>query len=582
MSGSNGMNGASTNDPVRKTAPGIAETLKGRHILLTGFTGFLGKVWVGFLLDRVPEIGRITLLVRGRRKQSAEARVREAFEQSPALRPLREKHGDGLLAFLSEKIDVLQGDAKEPLLGIDAPTLSVLAPRLDVVVHCAGLTDFAPDPRAAVEVNVTGAEHAADLAALIPSKRLVHVSTCFVAGQVDGHVPEALEVGISPNGTRFDVEAEKLAINSVCAHIDEKEGGPKRPAARRGRVDVGTQRAQALGWPNLYTYSKGLAEHSLAARDDVVLTFVRPSIVECAREFPFPGWNEGINTSGPIVWMCSGYAWKVPIRAGNGFDVVPVDTVARGMTVAVVDALNDDAAPIYQLASGDHNRFTFDRALDLTALKVRKGYVPSGVNGLERALLTHLDSTPLDHGQDRSVLLPAAQKASRWLRDTFRKFDKERHLPSSVRPDDRERWGEKISDASLKLNKTSMLLKSIDQLWNAYQPFVHDYDYRFETTTVRERTARLSAEDQARFGWDLESLDWRHYWMDVEIPGLDEWSLPLIRGHEVSHDEGFELGGELPSAAVEAALPADATGSEPSASEPSKAEPREIALGGAE
>ncbi|MFK7992344.1 MAG: SDR family oxidoreductase [Sandaracinaceae bacterium] len=571
MTGSNGMNGTAHGAAEPR---GIVETLEGRHILLTGFTGFLGKVWVGFLLDRVPEIGRITLLVRGRRTQDAESRVREAFEQSPALRPLREKHGEGLLAFLSEKIDVLQGDAKLPLLGIDAPTLAVLAPRLDAVVHCAGLTDFAPDPRAAVEVNVTGAEHAADLAALIPSKRLVHVSTCFVAGQVDGHVPEHLDLGVSPNGTRFDVEAEKLAIQSVCKSIDEREGGPKRPAARRGRVDVGTQRAQALGWPNLYTYSKGLAEHSLGARDDVVLTLVRPSVVECAREFPFPGWNEGINTSGPIVWMCSGYAWKVPMRADSCFDVVPVDTVARGMTVAVVDALNDNAAPIYQLASGDHNLLTFDRALDLTALKVRKGYVPSGVSGLERALLTHLDSTPLDHGQDRSVLLPAAQKASRWLRDTFRKFDKERHLPASVREDDRNRLGDKISDASLKLNKTSMLLKSIDQLWNAYQPFVHDHSYRFETTSVRERTARLSADDQARFGWDLESLDWRHYWMEVEIPGLDKWSLPLIRGHEVSHDEGFELGGPLPSATVDTSLPASSA---------SEAEPaREIALGGAE
>ena len=241
------------------------------------------------------------------------------------------------------------------------------------------------------------------------------------------------------------------------------------------------------------------------------------------------------------------------------------------MTVAVVDALRDDAAPIYQLASGDHNRFTFDRALDLTALKVRKGYVPSGVSGLERALLTHLDSTPLDHGQDRSVLLPAAQKASRWLRDTFRKFDKNRHLPSSVREDDRDRLGDKVSDASLKLNKTSMLLKSIDQLWNAYQPFVHDYSYRFETIAVRERSARLSDEDKALFGWDLESLDWRHYWMDVEIPGLDEWSLPLIRGHEVKHDEGFELGGKLPTATVEKALP-----------KPAANESREVALGGAE
>ena len=54
----------------------ISDALRGRHILLTGFTGFLGKVWVGFLLDRAPEIGRITLLVRGRRNETAQERVR--------------------------------------------------------------------------------------------------------------------------------------------------------------------------------------------------------------------------------------------------------------------------------------------------------------------------------------------------------------------------------------------------------------------------------------------------------------------------------------------------------------------------
>ena len=533
----------------------ISETLKGRHLLVTGFTGFLGKVWVTFLLDHLPEIGKLTLLVRGRRTEDAAARVRRIFERSPALRPLREKHGRALLALVREKIEVIEGDASDPLMGIPPHVLAQLAPRLDAVVHCAGLTDFAPDPRMAVDVNVRGAMHAADVAARIPSKRLLHISTCFVAGEVDGPIPESVTPGLSPNGTRFDVDAELLAIDSACDAVDEREGGRKRPAARKGRVEVGTRRAKSLGWPNLYTYSKGLAEHALARRDDVALTLVRPSIVECARSYPFEGWNEGLNTSGPIVWMCSGFAWKVPMRAESCFDVVPVDTVARGMTIALADALEDEDEAVYQLASGDANRFTFDRALDLTALKVRKGYVPSGVSPLERALLTHMDSTTLEHGADRSVLVPAAQKATRWLRDTFRKFDAKK-LPASIDDELRETWQARVHDASLKLNKTSMLLRSIEQMWHVYQPFIHDFDYRFDTSHVRARTARLDEDERRAFGWDLETLDWRHYWMDIEIPGLDKWSLPLLRGKDVPDDEGFDLGGDPPSAA--AALPVSA------------------------
>lgn len=533
----------------------IRASFEGRHLLVTGFTGFLGKVWVAFLLDRVPEVGKITLLVRGRRDETAVERVRAIFERSPALRPLREKHGPRLLELVRSKIEVLAGDARDPLLGIDPGVLAHLAPRLDAVVHCAGLTDFSPDPIQALDVNVIGALHAADVAARTPDRRLIHVSTCFVAGETGGEVPEAITPGVSPNGTRFDVDAEMLAVRSACAAIDEREGGPKRPAARRGRVELGTKRAQALGWPNLYTFSKGLAEHCLAQRDDVRTTLIRPSIVECARTFPFPGWNEGLNTSGPIVWMCSGYAWKVPMRADNTFDVVPVDTVARGMTLAIGDALADRGAPIWQLASGDHHRFTFDRALDLTALKVRRGYVPSGVSPLERALLTHLDSTALDEGADRSVLLPAAAKATRWLRDTLRRFDGEKHLPASVRQDDRARWHARVQDASLKMNKTSRLLESVEALWKSYQPFIHDHDYRFSTRTVRARTAELEPRERAELGWDLETLCWRTYWMDVEIPGLDAWSLPLLYGKEAPEDEPVDLGGDPPSVAA-AVLPA--------------------------
>lgn len=531
---------------VQRVRADIAPSLRGRHLLLTGFTGFLGKVWAALLLERVPQIGKITLLVRGRRDEPAEARVRAIFERSPALRPLRERHGDALLAFVESKIDVVDGDVREPLCGVDPAVLARLAPTLDAVVHCAGLTDFAPDPTNAIAVNVGGASHAADLAARTAGKRLVHVSTCFVAGMIDGEIPERIVPGRSPNGTRFDAEAELLAIGSACDAVDEREGNRRSAAARQGRVEIATQRARALGWPNIYTYTKGLAEHLLARRTDVKLTIIRPSIIECAREFPFRGWNEGLNTSGPIVWMCTGYAWKVPMRAESCFDVVPVDTVARGMTVIVADALADRAHPVYHLASGDHARFTFGRALDLTALKVRKGYTPSGVSALERALLTHLDTTALDHGADRSFLVPAAQKATKWLRDTFTRFDPEKHLPSAVDGETKSELKDKVQKASLRLNKTSMLLKSIETLWKSYQPFIHDFDYRFVTTNVRARTAELRDEERARLGWDLEGFDWRTYWMDVEIPGLDKWSLPILRGKDAPEDEGFDLGGDPP------------------------------------
>ena len=526
----------------------IAEALRGKHLLVTGVTGFLGKVWVGFLLERLPDIGKITLLVRGRRGESAGSRARAMFERSPALRPLRERHGRELHEFLRTRVQVVSGDAREPMLGITSSVAARLLPTVDAVVHVAGLTDFAPDPMEAVAVNTRGAAHAADVAAQTRGRRLVHVSTCFVAGMVSGEVKEELVAGRSPNGTLFEVTEELRSLESACRAIDARVGNPKAIDARRGRVELATQRAQALGWPNVYTYSKGLAEQMLAKRDDIAITMVRPSIVECAHEFPFAGWNEGLNTSAPLVWMCTGYAWKVPIRADNCFDVVPVDSVARGMTIAVADALMDRAAPVYQLASGDHNRFTFGRALDLAALKVRKGYAPSGSSALERLLLTHLDAVASDHGADRSFFVPAAERTTKWLRDTLIKTDTKKYLPKALGEEKRSEIAMRVQRAGMRMNLTHKTVRSIENMWKMYQPFIHDHDYLFRTDAVRDRTHALSPDERAKFGWDMTALDWRHYWMEVEIPGLDKWSLPIIRNEPVPEDDGFDLGGDVPEA----------------------------------
>ena len=47
------------------TSSSVRRALKGKHILITGTTGFLGKAVLEKLIRAVPEIGGIHLLVRG-------------------------------------------------------------------------------------------------------------------------------------------------------------------------------------------------------------------------------------------------------------------------------------------------------------------------------------------------------------------------------------------------------------------------------------------------------------------------------------------------------------------------------------
>jgi long-chain acyl-CoA synthetase len=522
----------------------VRSVLAGKRVLITGVTGFLGKVFVAFLLDQLPELGRITVLARGRRGQTPSERVRRIAERSPAWRPLRERYGKALGEMLSSRLEVVPGDARDERLGIPDDVFAELTSRIDAVVHVAGLVDFAPDPADAVAVNVRGALRAADVAARTKTRLLVHVSTGFVAGKVDGAVPESIELGRSPNGTRFEPHAELAAIESLIAASREREPDPI--AARKARIEAGQQRANGLGWPNLYTYGKALAEHLLATRSDVTATFVRPSIVECARTFPFTGWNEGLNTSAPLVWLTGTMHRRLPFTGEHVLDVVPVDSVARGMVLALAQRfVHARHAEVVHLASGDHNPFTLERCVDLTSLARRRQYLKSS-DAFERLVLAHLDSMPTNRPPESDPLVPAARAVTKAARDLLVAFDPDLHLPSSLRDRVGSKLGAWAQRAGKELGTASRTLGQVEEMLRMYKPFIFEHDPRLVTDRVRAWTAALSSDEREAFGFDTAAIDWRDYWMNVQIPGLDRWSLPALRGERAPEDPPFDLGASIP------------------------------------
>ena len=60
--------------------PRVAEFFAGRHVLVTGSTGFMGKVLVEKLLRSCPGVGTIYLLMRPKKGKDVQERVRELLE----------------------------------------------------------------------------------------------------------------------------------------------------------------------------------------------------------------------------------------------------------------------------------------------------------------------------------------------------------------------------------------------------------------------------------------------------------------------------------------------------------------------
>ena len=81
------------------------------------------------------------------------------LEDSPVFDPVFEKYGDRLGALLAEKIEVVEGDVSQPGIGLEAEVAAQLGQELDLIINSSGLTDFNPDLRDAVAVNVDSTYH---------------------------------------------------------------------------------------------------------------------------------------------------------------------------------------------------------------------------------------------------------------------------------------------------------------------------------------------------------------------------------------------------------------------------------------
>lgn len=510
--------------PTRPARPSVAETIAARHLLVTGVTGYVGKVFLSQLLYELPEVGRVDVLVRPAKREGAEARFARLAARSPAFRPLRERHGARFAAFLSERVRVLEGDVSEPLCGLSEATVAELAPTLDAVVHFAGLTDFDADPKLAVPVNVLGALHVADLAGRTEHAAVLHTSTCFVAGVADGAVPETLTPGLAPNQRHFDVAAEVARLRELAA----------APGSARDRVAAARARAAELGWLNVYTYTKGVAEHALALAP-VELAILRPSIVECAVHYPFSGWNEGLNTTGPLLWLLRSPFRFFPARAKNHFDVVPVDAVSRATTLVLAALLRGEAERVYQIATSATNPMRIGRAIELANLSIRRDLGRGESTRFERLVVRFLDTVPVDADRDHALSLPRLQRLARGLKGALDGLSARDVLPAQARAlanalDDKRVWG------SFALEQADKGLGRLQRMLDLYRPFIHDHDWIFGNQHMRDLDRALSPAERATWGGFADGIDWRAYWLDVLYPGLKRWCWPLLDGDDAPED----------------------------------------------
>jgi long-chain acyl-CoA synthetase len=529
----------------------VRENLAHRHLMLIGVTGFIGKVWLVDLLENIPNIGKITLLIRRNRTTSAQRRFEKIVEESPAFDALQEQHGGKLGAFLKEKLEVVEGDVSLPGLGLDEATQARLAKSLDLIVNSAGLTDFNPDLRDALSSNVDSAVHLLEFLRKCQHAGLMHLSTCYVAGMRDGRVTEELRDNYNPGSdSKFDAEREVESLRETIRRIEERSESPEldkalrrqalgrggnEAAAPAGELDgllkrnrarwarnrlarVGLRRAQHLGWPNTYTFTKSLGESILARRGrDLPIAIVRPSIVESSERSPFTGWNEGINTSGPLSYLLGTNFRQLPSNERKCLDVIPVDMVCRGMTLIAAAVVARRHARLYQLATSAINPVNMGRSIELTGLAHRKHYRTT--NGIDSWFKVKFESIPVSKQRYERLSIPM-QKA----------------VISRI-----NRVAVSLRMKKPPLARAERDLIRAEKLIELYEPFILNNEHVFECENARLLSAMLPAEERPLFDFAPESIDWWDYWINVHIPALRRWCYPLMEGRPLESRAPREL-----------------------------------------
>ncbi|MFZ0322066.1 MAG: SDR family oxidoreductase [Candidatus Sulfotelmatobacter sp.] len=526
----------------RRQSPGFSVrcALTGKHVMLIGVTGFIGKVWLANILLELPKIGRIYLLIRRQKSNLAQRRFEKIVEESPVFDPLFEQYGVGLGEYLREKVEVVEGDVTHAGLGLDPDTARRLQKNLDLIVNSSGLTDFNPDLRDALSTNTDAAMTILEFLRGTDHAGLLHLSTCYVAGERDGRVTEKLIPNYTPHRVAdFDAEHEWRSLHEVIAKAEAQAKGEevtaglrsqslaKQHAAkslqgaalenqiRKNRIrwlktyltEEGTRRAKELGWPNTYTLTKSLAESLIVKYGaGLPIAVVRPAIVETSVAKPFLGWNEGINTSASLSYLLGTYFRQLPSNVSKRLDIIPVDAVCDGMTLiaaAIVERRHDE---LYQLATSATNPCDMGRSIELTSLAHRKHY--RAQEGLESWLRLRFDAIPVSKTRYQRMSAPAQKAIVKSIQRIMSP------LPLKKTP----------------LVKAERNLERLEKLIELFEPFILFNEHDFAADNVEKLSAVLVEDEREEFGYKARMLDWWDYWINVHIPALRKWTYPLIEG----------------------------------------------------
>ncbi|XP_006004393.1 fatty acyl-CoA reductase 1 isoform X2 [Latimeria chalumnae] len=430
----------------------IPEFYKGKNVLITGATGFMGKVLLEKLLRSCPEVKAVYILVRPKAGQTPPQRVQEMITCKLFDR-LRDEQPE-----FQEKIIAVNSELTQPNLNLSQADQETLTDCINIVFHCAATVRFNEPLKDAMQLNVMGTQKILALAHRMKKLEVfIHVSTAY-ANCNRKHIEEIIYP--PPVDPKKLIDSLEWMDDSLINDITPKLIGER---------------------PNTYTYTKALAESVVQQEGgNLNIAIIRPSIVGASWKEPFPGWIDNFN--GPSgLFIAAGKGILRTMRASNSAvaDLVPVDVVVN--TTLAVAWYSGVHRPrnilVYNCTTGGTNPFHWGE-VEYHVISTFKR------NPLEQAFRrpnVNLTSNHLIY----HYWIAVSHKAPAFLYDVYLRI-------TGRKP--------RMMKTITRLHKAMMLLEYFTS---------HSWVWNTENTNML--MCQLSSEDKKVFNFDVRQLYWAEY-----------------------------------------------------------------------
>ncbi|CAH0548951.1 unnamed protein product [Brassicogethes aeneus] len=330
----------------------ISGIYKDKSVLVTGASGFLGKLLIEKILRCCPEVKMIYVLIRKKKGMAAPERLKSIFA-NPVFDMLRKENPEAF-----RKCATVTGDVSEVDLGISTYYRKLLSEEVDYIFHCAATTRFDDPLKVSVQINARGTHYMLQLAKQCQKLKLfVHVSTAFAH-----YREEIVEEKI------YEFPTNPLNLLDSLDWTDEE-------ALQRIAADLFPD------LPNSYTFSKMFAEALVAKEiNNLPIVITRPVVVGNVCYEPYPGWaNSLVGPIGLFVAAGKGILRICYMNKDTSCRMFPADITINGMMVKAWDFLENKGHNVANLYIRDEEfRVTWEDVIE-TGKKIVREKAPFNV-----------------------------------------------------------------------------------------------------------------------------------------------------------------------------------------------------------